>query len=187
MAMEVKGVAVLIFHPFITEKYGQVGYSDWLASLSPESRSIHNQPIDPNAWYPIREAFISPTQAMCEQFYGGEPKGAWEIGHFSGHYTFRGFLRSILKLSSVRMFLLRSTAVMPTYYRPSALAVPEIGENRAQICITHFPEPHLMVDHRIAGWSAGALEAHGQREVASAVTKSLAKGDPYTEIKLTWK
>lgn len=85
------------------------------------------------------------------------------------------------------MFLLRSTAVMPTYYRPSALAVPEIGENHAKICITHFPEPSLLVDHRIADWSAGALEAHGQREVSSTVARSLAKGDPYTEIDLTWK
>lgn len=184
--MKVKGVAVLIFQPFITEKFGQAGYSDWLATLPPESRSIHSQPLDANAWYPIREAFIAPTQAMCDHFFGGDPRGAWEIGHFSGHYAFRGFLRSILKLASVKMFLLRSTAVMPTYYRPSALAVPEIGEGRALICITQFPEPHVLVDHRIAGWAAGALEAHGQREVSAVVSKSLASGAPYTEIELKW-
>ncbi len=184
--MDVKGIAVEIFRPFIAEKYGQVGYGDWLASLSPESRAIHNVPIDPNAWYPIREAFIDPTQVMCDHFFGGDPKGAWDIGHFSGHYAFRGFLRSILKLSSVKMFLLRSTAVMPTYYRPSALAVPEIGERRALICVTRFPVPHQLVDHRIAGWAVGALEAHGQRSVSATITKSLAGGDPYTEIVLEW-
>lgn len=63
--MEVKGVAVVVFRSFITEKFGQAGYSDWLAYLPPESVDIHRQSIDPNAWYPIRQAFISPTQAMC--------------------------------------------------------------------------------------------------------------------------
>jgi hypothetical protein len=185
--MDVKGVAVQIFEPFLTEKHGQTGYGDWLAALSPESRAIFSWPIDPNAWYPIREAFIDPTQVMCDHFYGGDVRGAREIGHYSGQAAFRGFLRSILKLTSVKMFLLRSTAVMPTYYRPSAVAVPEIGEGRALICITQFPIPHILVDNRIAGWSVGALEEHGQREVGAEVAKSLARGDPYTEIVVTWK
>ncbi len=48
--MDVKGVAVIIFQPFLTEKYGQAGCGDWLAELTPESRQIFSQPIDPNAW-----------------------------------------------------------------------------------------------------------------------------------------
>lgn len=185
--MEVKGIAVEVFQPFLSERHGPAGYRQWLDSLPDPSRELLSAPVDPNRWYPLREAFVDPTLAMCRMFHGESLDGAKEIGHYSARRALGGVFRSAIKLVSVRLFILRATAMMPTYYRPSQLAVPEIGERRAVICITHFPEPHPAVDNRIAGWARGALEAHGQRSASANITRSLAAGDPYTEIILEWK
>ena len=53
--------------------------------------------------------------------------------------------------------------------------------------ITKFEEPSDIVDNRIGGWMEKALELSGYKTVNISITKSLAKGAPFTEFQVSWK
>lgn len=180
-------MAIAVFEPFITERFGKEGYRRWLEELDPESRKILGQPIDSGGWYPLKAAYSRPTEVLCRLFYDGDPRGAWELGRYSADHAFNWFFKSIIKLTTVQNFIIRGTSFLSTYYYPVSLKVISAEGRRLVYRITEFSEPDVYVENRIAGWNQRALEIHNCKEVAVALTKSLARGDPYTELDITWQ
>lgn len=185
--MEIKGMAIAIFEPYITERFGHEGYRRWMEDLGPESRKILGQPIDNGRWYPLKAAYSGPTEIMCRLFYGGDTRGAWELGRYSADHAFNLFFKSIIKLTTVKNFIVRGTMFLSTYYHPVSLEVVSTEDRRLVYRITEFPESDQYVENRIAGWNQRTLEIHGCIDVRVLIAKSLAGGDPFTELDITWK
>lgn len=184
--MEVKGLAIAIFEPFITEKFGPEGYQRWLAALDHDSRDILGRKIDNGRWYPLRAAYSRPTEVLCRLFYDGDPRGAWELGRFSADHAFNWFFKSIIKLTTVQNFIMRATNFLTHYYHPVSMEVVSAEEGRLVYRITQFPESDPYVEHRIAGWNQRTLEIHNCRQVKVDLSAAISRGDPYTELSLTW-
>ena len=184
--MEVKGTAVESIPLFVKEKFGE-RYEEWLNSLPPKSREIMTKPILAAIWYPLEEAFIIPTLKICELFYNGDLRGAWEAGRFSADFALRGIYKVFVKIGSPGFIIDRASAIFSNYYRPSKMEVVERGKNRAVLHITEFGKPHIVVEYRIAGWIERALEISGCKDLKITITKSLTRGDKYTEIVGEWR
>ena len=80
--MTIKGSGVLATPQFVKKKFPE-RYDAWIESLPPESKAIHNRAVLASDWYPLNEALIIPTKKICDLFYGGNERGAWETGKFS--------------------------------------------------------------------------------------------------------
>lgn len=184
--MEIKGLAVAIFEPFIMERFGREGYAGWLEALGTESREILGQRIDQGRWYPLRIAYSHPTEFLCRLFYDGDPRGAWELGRYSADHAFNWFFRSIIKLTTVQNFIMRATNFLTHYYHPVTMELVSTGRGRLVYRITEFSECDQYVESRIAGWNQRTLEIHNCREVKVELTAAISRGDPYTELTLTW-
>jgi hypothetical protein len=184
--MKIKGTGIVVLPEFIRQRFGQAKVTLWTNSLGPAARQIYTSPILINEWYPFREAYLEPTEALCRLFFNNDPQGAWEAGSFSADYALRGVYKAFVKLTSVKYFITRASAVLTTYYQPSAMLVKVIENNRAVLHMTQFPLPSQLAELRIAGWIHRSLEIHNCKDVGVAITSSLAKGDPYTEFILTW-
>jgi len=183
--MEVKGIALTVFRPFITEKFGETGYQQWLRTLEPESRAFFEAPVGGDSWYPALSAYIRPTDILCQLFYEGDPRGAWEVGRYSAECAFSQAFRSVVKLTTLRDFISRLHLI--AYYRPVTVRSVSTEMGRIVYRITEFTGISERVEHRIAGWNQRALEIHGCREVSVEIPSSLARGDPYTEFVITWE
>ncbi len=81
--MDVKGTAVATIPLFVRKKFGVAAYDEWLGSLDSSTLAILNGPISPADWYPMQRALVSPTKAVCDMFFEGNPAGAVEQGRFS--------------------------------------------------------------------------------------------------------
>lgn len=187
--MNVKGTALAVLPIFIESKFGKEGLTKWLESLNSEAAALYQEAntIQINHWYPIKVAYLDPTAAMCEIFFGGDPGAAREIGRFSAEFALKGVYKAFVKMTSVSFFIKRASLLMTTYYQPSRMEVATLGNNRAVLHLTEFPEPHPLIEARIAGWVERALEIHGCREPRVDIPRSLCGGAPLTEMVLTWK
>lgn len=185
--MEVKGSAVVAIPIFIKDKFGEEGYQRWLAELSPPAREVYGSAVMVSSWYSVKEIFIEPSKKMCELFYQGDAKGAWEAGRFSAEHGLKGLYRIFVKLGSPEFIVSRASHILPMYYRPCEMKLVEHAKGRAVIHIPLFPEPHHLLEVRIAGWMERAIELSGGKEIGVKITKSLAKGDPYSEFLVSWK
>lgn len=185
--VEVSGLAVATIPLFIKDKFGDKGFEKWLTKLEPEIQKIYTSIISVNKWYNIKEVFVEPTKILCDMFYDGDFKAAWEFGRFSAEYGLKGVLKVFVKLASVKYFITRASVVIPNYYKPMTMEVITNEKGYALLQIPHFPGIHKIVELRIAGWMERALEITGNtKELYIEITKSLADGDECTEFTVKW-
>lgn len=184
--MKVKGSAVTTLPLFVREKFGEDGFQNWIDAISPEARAAYKQVILTTEWFPLKQILSEPTKKICDLFYGGNLKGAWESGRFSAEQGLKGVYKVFIKLGSVAFITKKASTILPTYYEPSEMKVIDLQDKNAIVHITRFDDADETIDHRIGGWMEKALELSGCKMVKVSITKSLAKGDPFTEFQISW-
>jgi len=185
--MEVKGTAVRSIPEFVKKTFPEK-YADWLNSLSAEAKKLFIDGVRSNEWYGIKEAAIVPTEAIGRMFFEGDTKkGAWESGRYSAEVSLNGVYKLYVKASSPGHIISRAGRVFSAYYQPSTMATAKHQDKSVTIHITEFFEPSPIIEYRIGGWMEKALEISGCKEVNVEITKSLAKGEQYTEYYITWE
>lgn len=185
--MKVKGSAVSTLPLFVKENFGEDGFQKWLSALSPEAQKVFEKNVIVVGWFPMEQTLSEPTKKLCDLFYNGDMKGAWDSGRFSAEQGLKGVYKVFLKLGSAAFIIKKASSILPTYYAPSEMKVADLQSNSTVIQITKFEEPSEIVDNRIGGWMEKALELSGYKSVNISITKSLAKGDPFTEFQVEWK
>ena len=183
----VKGEAMLSIPLFIIKKFGREKYQRWLDSLLPTAKKIYSRPIDKEEWFPLYEMLIDPTRSMCEMFYNGSMRGAWECGRYSAEYSLKGIYKVLVKLCSPMILIKKGTKILPSYYKPTSLEIIDPTEESVVVRITEFPGITDCIEHRIAGWMERATECTGCKHVTVKIVSSLADHDRYTEYRVSWK
>lgn len=184
--MEIKGTAVKSIQEFVKRKHPQ-NYNKWLESLSETSSKIMTGHIYATNWYPLKDAAVEPTKAIGKMFFNNDHiKAARESGRESADQGLRGVYKIFVKVASPSYIIKRASRIFSSYYNPSEMSVVETHDKGVVLHITKFAEPDPVIENRIAGWIERAFEITNCKNVKSKITKSLAKGDPYTEINTTW-
>jgi hypothetical protein len=184
--MKMKGSGVMGLPAFVKSAFPE-RFEDWIRALSPESREIHAHPILASEWYPLYETYIDPSQKMCDLFFDGDMRGAWESGKFSASYGLNGIYKVFFKIGSPQFIIDRASRVFNTYYSDGELRVAESSSNRCVLHISNFPEPYPILDQDIGGWLEGTLELLKCGNGRVEITHSQARGDSLTEFVATWE
>jgi len=183
--MEIKGSAVKTIPDYI-RKFCPDKFSAWMDSLPETSRQIFAGGVLPSNWYSLHDAGIIPTEALGKLVFEDPMKGAWECGRYSAETALSGIYKFFIKAASPFFIIDRASRIFTTYYQPSDMAVVEKGDDYVVLHITRFEEPNSLIEARIAGWIERAMEIHGLGHVTVTIRKSLAKGDPITEMHVKW-
>ncbi len=184
--MEVKGAVLQSVPKFIVKRFGEEGRTAWMERLSPQAREVFSNPILASVWYPIIPILAEPTVALCDLFFAGDLKGAWESGRFSAREALSGIYRMFLVIGSPHTILKKGGTAMAQLYRPSAITyVPGEG-NRGVLRITTFPEPHPALDARFGGFVEESLVICGCKNPAVSMGLMMSRGESYSEYHITW-
>lgn len=183
--MEIKGSAVKSIPDYI-RKFHPDKFSTWMESLPESSKQIFAGGVLPSNWYSLQHAAIIPTEVLGNVLFDDAIKGAWLCGRYSAEMALTGIYKFFIKAASPFFIIDRASRIFTTYYQPSDMAVVEKGNDYVVLHITRFEEPNSLIEARIAGWIERAMEIHGLGHVTVTIRKSLAKGDPITEIHVKW-
>jgi hypothetical protein len=183
--MEIKGSAVKSIPDYL-KKYHPEKYMTWLDALPEKSKKIFSEPVLPSAWYPLQDAALIPTEALGQLIFSDAVKGAWQCGRYSAESALTGIYKFFIKAASPFFIIDRAGKIFSTFYQPCAMDVVEKGEDYVVLHITRFDEPSRLIEGRIAGWIERAMEIHGVSYVSVIIEKSLAQGDPLTQILVKW-
>jgi len=184
--MHVKGTAVKSIQEFVQTKYADK-YAEWLKAMPETSRNIMSKPVYVSDWYSVKDAAIEPTIAIGKVIFNGDSiKAGWETGRFSSEQALNGIYKVFVKMATPQFIIGRSGKILPSYYDPSEIAVKETGSKHVVLNISKLPSNHEVLEARILGWIQKALEVTGCKNVQINPTKSLTKGDPITELMITW-
>jgi hypothetical protein len=183
--MEIKGSAVRSIPDYI-RKFHPEKYTMWMESLPDKSREIFAGGVMPSSWYSLEDAAVIPTQMLGALVFEDAEKGAWQCGRFSAETALTGIYKFFIKAASPFFIIDRASRIFTTYYQPSDMVVVDKGNDYVVLHITRFEEPNNLIESRIAGWIERAMEIHGVGFVTVDITKSLTRGDPFTEIMVKW-
>jgi hypothetical protein len=184
--MEVKGTAIVATLDYVRARHGDDGYRRVLEAVTPAARQMIKGVVLPSTWYPIGPALFEPTQAVCDLFHGGDPRGAWEVGRASAESALTGIYKALLVFVSPRTVVERGPGILSNYYRPLKIEVKQIDTSKFRLEMA-LDEPSPVFDRRVAGWAERALEMAGAKDLAVDIVRSAASGAPHTEIHFVWR
>lgn len=183
--MKVKGSSIMAVPAFVQARYpGR--YREWIDALSPESSFIHTHIILATDLYPLYPAMVEPTEKVCDLFFNGDRRGAWESGRFSADYALNGIYKFLYRIGSPQFIIERASRVFSSYYPEGELKVTVSEANKVVLQIVKFPEPYRVLDYDMGGWMEGTLELLKCDRPRVEITKSMSAGDSVTEFVATW-
>jgi len=181
--LEIKGVSAKAAPEFVKRHY-RTRYEEYLDSLSVPSRRIIENLL-PSSWYSVQDAVVEPTLKICELFYGGSEKGAWDVGKESADIALTGVYKFFVKVGSPGFIIKRATRIFDNMLRPGTIKVAESSTNSA-VLHAELPESDWILEIRMAGWIKQALIVSGCSSSDTRITQSISKGDKLTEFSSTW-
>lgn len=184
--MEVKGTAVVTIEQFITAREGQLGVDEWFDALPQASKDILRERILPSNWYPVQQALVDPTLMACKLFFGGDPKGAWELGRYSAEQGLRGPYKVFLKIATPDVLVTKAIPIANSYYRPMDINLVKVGSNDFNVNMVGIDPPGPVIASRIGGWVERALQLGGTESARVEVTHYGATADDITTIQARW-
>ena len=143
------------------------------------------EPIYVTTWYSLKDGMIEPTRKLSELLHNNNV--AWDVGAYSAEEGLKGVYKIFVLIAKPSYILKRASRVFETYYNPSEMKVVKTGSHKTVIHITKFPEPDTIVEQRIGGWLAKALEITKCKNGEVKITKSLTLGHKYTEFDIKWE
>ena len=184
--MEVKGAAVKSTVAFVKQNFS-TKYDEWINSLPEGSFSILTSNISNTKWYSFKYAQLIPTDSIIDNFYSNKISGAKEIGRYSAEKGLQGIFKYFVKLGSPNFIINKAAKVFQTYYKDSQIEVVSSTKKSVILKITEFNELDKFTEARISGWMEKALEVSGCKDVKANIVNSIADGDDYSEIFITWE
>ncbi len=181
--MQVKGAALSSIMRFVKNKFPDK-FQMWLDSLSEKTQSALRD-TKVAGWYDMN-ALKEATKKVCAFFYGGDVRGAREMGRVSAEYSLKGIFVIFVKIGSPNFVIGRAGRIIQAYYMPSEIEIIENTPVSAIVRITKFDDIDPYIEARISGWIEMALSIHGVKNEKVEITRSLANGDPYTELVFHW-
>jgi hypothetical protein len=184
--MKVKGTGLITTRDFVKSNF-KSRYTEWLDSLTNQTKTIYSGVINSQAWFPIKDTYLDPLDSIVKLFYKNDYKlGGESIGAWSAETALRGVYKVFLFVATPQYLMSRATKIFSAYYEPCDIIVSEKGKKQVTIQITKFDTISVALEYRIAGWCKKALELTNCENVSYIFTKSLTKNDSYTEIIFSW-
>ena len=181
--MQVKGVALSSIIRFVNKNFC-IKYDEWFASLEEETQTVFKD-LKHTQWYDIKY-LKEATKKACDMFYGGDARGAWDMGKESADFSLNGIYRIFVKVGSPNFIISRASRIIKSFYNPSDVEMLENKPYFARFRIKNFEFIDKYIEARICGWVEQALYINGLRNHTVKIEKSMAAGDQYTEFSFSW-
>lgn len=185
--MDAKGTLLISVQEFVLAYFGGDGYVRWLSALPTQTAEAYRSKIPPSQWFPLNQYLRLPLRSVCDTFFDGDPRGAWECGRYSADLASNRFLRLFVRMASTHLLLKRATDILEMYYKPCRSKLVDFGSGHATLHITEFEDINQDLEYRIAGWMERALEISSGGKAEVKISKSLAGGDKLTEFQTSWE
>lgn len=179
----IRGTALAPSRAFVTGRFGEERWDDFLEPLSAATRDVFSTPILPVSWYPFRAALEMIDSAL--RLAGGDVGVLRELAYFNLDYSTNFVFKAIFKLGSPELMVGKSDQVWKKYYSKGYM-VAHVSLGQARVELFDFPELTrvygLVVLHSIEA----VITKAGGHVTRAVQTRDLARGDESSEFVYQW-
>ena len=185
---QIKGVLLNAWVDLLKSRYGERAVAEAFDSVSRNDTTLISSFFLASNWYPYSslDALRRVTRALATP---ASPVLSEEVGRCMAEYVFKGVYRTLLvkdpvkqieKFSSINEFFFQDTYKLETSLT---------GDSRCQIRYRYEQgtKPTRSICESLGGFWSRAIELAGARNVKSAHTRCVIKGDPCCDFELNWR
>jgi len=182
---QIKGTVLLDTIAAIKARAGESEFTRIVQGLNGEVRSLFEGPLYSSTWYPL-DAFVEFLEVDIRETANGNRAVLTERSEKVIEKQLSGIYKIFVKVGSPESVIKRISAVHATYFEGVEI-IPEMEDHKAFIKYVGFQKQHSIMEYTIIGFYRKALELCGAKEVALDFSVPIAKGDAYSELKISWK
>jgi len=185
--MQVKGIGLITTNDFVKTKYPNE-YTEWVNGLPKQSKNYYTTLISASGWYPFHDGFLVPMKSITDKFFASnEIEAANQLGRYSAENALTGIYKIFLMIASPEYLIKKGSQIFSRYYLPCSMEIANSTSKSSNLRITQFDEINRAFEYRLGAWCVRAVELTNKKNVNYKIIKSLASGDHYTEISVTWE
>jgi hypothetical protein len=182
---KVKGTAVQSSLRYVRERFGEDPLARVIEALPEGDRAAFGHGVLASSWYEM-DAFLRFMQEAERQLRTQEPDVVRKMGRASCEYGVTGVYKIFFKVGSPEFVISRATRVFTSYYDTGELKIVESGPGRAVVELTGLEGGAPQFCERIYGWMQRTLEMAGARNLRSAHSACVHRGDPACRFEGSW-
>jgi hypothetical protein len=181
---KVKGTAVQSSLRYVRERFGEGPLARVIEALPEGDRAAFGHGVLASSWYGM-DAFLRLMQEAERQLRAQEPDVIRKMGRASCEYGVTGVYKIFFKVGSPEFIISRAARVFTSYYDTGELKIVESGAKRvvAELAGIEGGATH----ERIYGWMQRTLELAGARNLCSAHSACVHRGDPVCRFEGSWE
>jgi hypothetical protein len=183
---QVKGTAIASTLRFVRERFGPEAVAAVRAGLDPTLQArMPDEPLA-SSWYPFA-LLIGLGRAAARRYGGGLTHFHRELGRASADYAMNTVYRIFFKLGSPQFVVSRAARVWRTYYDTGEMRAVVAEPGHAVLDLAGFTEPVPELCERLIGWMSRSVELAGGKNLRSAHSLCVLRGDDVCRFEGWWE
>jgi len=182
---QVKGTAVLSSLRYVRERFGEPALAGVLSALPADDAARLRDLVLASSWYPIGCLMRFMLEAE-KQLGSQDPRLLQNMGRASCDEGLKGIYKIFLKVGSPGFTIDRASRVLSNYYDIGDLVVVERDERHVAAELRGFEQAGRPFCERIYGWMQRMLELTGVRNLRSAHSSCVHRGDAVCRFEGSW-
>ena len=183
--VSVKGTAVQSSLRYVHERFGEDALGRVIEALPEADRKALGHGVLASSWYRT-DALLRFMQEAERQLGAQEPDVVRRMGRASCDYGLSGVYKIFFKVGSPEFIISRAARVFSSYYDTGELRMAESSHGRAVAELVGFEGGAPQFCERIFGWMQRTLELAGAKNLRSAHSACVHRGDPVCRFEGTW-
>ncbi len=182
---QVKGTALLASVRYVRERFGEPTLEGVLSAMAAEDAARLRGVVLASSWYPM-ECLLRFMQEAEGQLGSRDPRLLQNMGRASCDEGLKGIYKIFLKVGSPGFTIDRAARVLSGYYDTGELVVVEKDARHVAVEVRGLETAGRAFCERIYGWMQRMLELTGVRNLRTAHSSCVHRGDPVCRFEGSW-
>lgn len=182
-----RGISVRNIAKFVMDTFGKDKYKEYIEKMPEESQNIFKdiRNINLKGKYLISTSYFVPIYTMMDMFYNGstdglKSKAAFDFGNISL------FSKIAFKFSSISWLVNYIHSLSKKYLINIDFEVVKLDKKRVIYHLQYFPNYDPIIESYYEALLMNIFTYRYHNKAFVKKTKSISKGDTYTEYIITW-
>lgn len=187
--LQVRGAALYARRKWVREHHGQEALEALIPELSAYGRMLMRSDIDKGAWYNY-PVFIELGEVLDRRFAAGDLKLNIELGRWGAVENTPNIFKMFIRLGSPEWVMNKAAKLWREHFTEGTAAVTHETTDRggvAEVEVTDWPVPHLALTYSVLGFSIGAIEMSGAKNVTGEMIACPSLGGDSIRIRIRYE
>lgn len=182
---QIKGTMLRGALKFIKHSQHPGGIPAVVAKLPGAAAATFAQPILASEWYPY-EGYAALLGAIDRQVGRDDLSLMPTLGRFAARQDLSGVFKVISVLASIPRILQSSSIFWSRYCDAGEFDIVDLHDDHGTGQVKGFPTIAVHHEAMLVGWIEGIGLAAGAKTTTVELSRSVHRGDPYSEYRMRW-